>query len=244
MNSASELQALFVLCNDFKAEVKSLTEKVEALSAAQTTSQVCNCSKEIKEIQEEITDLVDFQIEESAKASNELDLVDKAMDRLFSRTNDLRSNQMKLDSKVKMLSAPRAHSVSVNRTPPQFARSNQNQSPKPDRVRKQERICYNCRKPGHLAVSCRKSNPRMEGLCAPRPPKTNLRVRFQNTDPEASSVDVAAEPEVSAAFGTVLVPVQDDGSYEPFVYPNGSSNHLMKNYSWAELNRGFTPFNT
>ena len=150
---------------------------------------------------------------------------------------------MKLESKIKFLNAPEAHSVSVHSKLPQFARSNQNQRSRPDQIRQpRERICYNCRKPGHLAVSCRKSNPRMEGLCAPRPPKTNLRVRFQNTDPEASSVDVAAEPEVSAAFGTVLVPIQENGFYEPYVYPNGSSNPMLKNYSWAELNRAVTPY--
>ena len=234
MSSASEVQALFVLCQNLKAEVKSLTEKVEALSAAQTTSHNCNCANDIKEIQDEITDLVDFQIEESAKSEKELDLVDKAMDRLFSRTNDLRTDQTKLVNQLKVLSDPQAMSVSVNRQgEPQCSRSSQNRRP---------RICYNCRKPGHLAINCLKSNPRVKGLCAPCPPKTNLRVRFNDQDPAANSVDVAAEPEVSATFGTVIVPIQDDGSYQPFVYPNGSTNHLMKNYSWAELNRGFTPY--
>ena len=54
MNNESEVQALFVLCRDLKQQVQTLTEKVEALSAAQTTSQNCNCSSEISEIQEEI----------------------------------------------------------------------------------------------------------------------------------------------------------------------------------------------
>ena len=238
MNKESNIQALFMLCNDLKAEVKSLTEKFEALSAAQTTSQVCNCSKEIKEVQEEITDLVDFQIEESAKANKELDLVDKAMDRLFNRTNDLKTNQTKLESQLKGLSAPQAMSISVNRQgQPQVSKSSQNRRPR-------VRICYNCRRPGHLASDCLKSNPRLRGLSAPPPPKTKRTVHFESQDPATNSVDVEMEPVVSATFGTVIVPVQDDGSYEPFVYPNGSTNHLMKDYSWAELNRGFTPFST
>ena len=154
MNKENEVKALFVLCQDLKAQVKSLTEKVEALSAAQTTSKNCNCSKEIEEIQVEITDLVDFQIEESAKASKELDLVDQGVDRLFNRTNDLRTNQMKLESKVNLLIAPEANTISVNRKQPQFARSRHNQRSKPDQVRRQVRICYNCRQPGHMAANC------------------------------------------------------------------------------------------
>ena len=245
MSTESDVQALFVLCQDLKEQVKLLTEKVEALSVAKTTSDDCNCSLDIKEIQEEITDLVDFQIEESAKASKELDLVDNAMDRLFNRTNDLRTSQMKLESKLKVLSAPQAQSFSVSRqNPPRFAKSSQNQRSRPDQVRRRVRICYNCRNPGHLASNCLKSNPRLKGLSAPPPPKTKLKVRFENTDPESNSVDVAAKPEVSATFGTVIVPVQADGSYQPFIYPNGSTNHLMKDYSWAELNKGFTPFST
>ena len=155
------------------------------------------------------------------------------MDRLFNRTNDLN----------KKLSATQAQSFSVSRqSPPRFAKSNQNQRSKPDQVRRQVRICYNCRRPGHLALNCLKSNPRLKGLSAPPPPKTKLKVRFENTEPESNSVDVAAEPEVSATFGTVIVPVKADGNYTPFVYPNGSSNPMMKNYSWAELNRAVTPY--
>ena len=163
------------------------------------------------------------------------------MDRLFSRTNDLRTNQDKLEGKLNLLSAPNAQSFSVVRQP-QFARSS-NQRSMPEQF-KRPRVCYNCRRPGHLASNCLKSNPRLRGLSAPPPPKTKRTVHFESQDPATNSVDVAMEPVVSATFGTVIVPVQDDGSYQPFVYPNGSTNHLMKDYSWAELNRGFTPFNT
>ena len=241
MNKENEVKALFVLCQDLKAQVKNLTEKVEALSEVQTTSN-CNCSKEIYEIQVEITDLVDFQIEESAKADKELDLVDKAMDRLFSRTNDLRNNQMTLESKVKMLSAPQAHSISVNRTAqPQFTKSNQSQRTRPDQFRRQVRICYNCKKPGHFAASCTKPNPR-QPLSAGYHPKTKLSVQFQTQEPETNSVQNVSDPEVNATFGTVKVPVQANGFYTPYVYPNGSSNPMLKNYSWAELNKPATPY--
>ena len=72
MNLENEIISLSVLCQDLKNQVKILANKVEALSAAQATSANCNCSEQISEIQVEITDLVDFQIEESAKTSKEL----------------------------------------------------------------------------------------------------------------------------------------------------------------------------
>ena len=139
-----------------------------------------------------------------------------------------------------MLGSYVAHSVSVHSKLPQFARSNRNQRSRPDQVRQQVRVCYNCRRPGHLALNCLKSNPRLKGLCAPLPPKPILHVQFETQEPEANLVQ--PEPRVSTTFGTVLVPVQEDGNYQPFVYPTGSSNHLLKNYSWADLNRGCTPY--
>ena len=241
MNKDIKTNALFVLCQDLKDQIKLLTDKVEALSEAQTTSNNCGCSKDIEEIQVEITDLVDFQIEESAKASKELDLVDNAMDRLFNRTNDLQKDQKKLANKVKMLSAPQANSVSVNRVvQPQFARSSRSQRSRPDQNRRQVRVCYNCRKEGHFAKDCKKHNPR-QPLSAGAP-KPTLSSRPKNKQPAANSVDNSAEPEISVAFGTVIVPVQENGQYTPFVYPNGSSNHLFKNYSWTELNKAVTPY--
>ena len=41
MNSASEVKALFVLCQDLKNQVKLLTDKVNALSEAQTHHGEC-----------------------------------------------------------------------------------------------------------------------------------------------------------------------------------------------------------
>ena len=79
-----------------------------------------------------------------------------------------------------------------------------------------------------MAANCHKPNPR----------------KVNSKTPETNSVQVLSdpEPEVSATFGTVLVPVQENGHYTPFVYPNGSSNPMLKNYSWAELNKAVTPY--
>ena len=61
MTKDKELKSMFIMLQDLKSQIKLLTDKVEALSEAQATPNNCNCSKDIEEIQVEITDLVDFQ---------------------------------------------------------------------------------------------------------------------------------------------------------------------------------------
>ena len=216
MNQDKLIEALFVLCKDLQSQIKALSEVKQSC---------CQHCKAIDEVKEEIQSHVEFNAEEIAKVNSELDLVDKGMDRLFNRTNDLN----------KKLSATPAQSFSVSRqNPPQFAKSSNNQRSKADQVRRQIRVCYNCRKPGHMAANCHKTNPRKVNS---RAPETNSVQILSDPEPITS-----VEPEVSVTFGTVLVPVQENGNYQPFVYPNGSSNPMLKNYSWAELNRPVTPY--
>ena len=231
MNQNKQIEALFVLCKDLQSQIKALSEVKQSC---------CQHCKVIDEVKEEIQSHVEFNAEEIAKVNSELDLVDKGMDRLFNRTNDLN----------KKLSATPAQSFSVSRqNPPQFAKSSHNQRSKPDQVRRQVRICYNCKRPGHLAARCHKTNPRLQGLNEP-PHKLKLSDQLKNKQPQANSVQPEAdqsqgpEHEVSLMFGTTMVAIESNGNYTPFVYPNGSSNHMLKDYTYEELNRKVTPFGT
>ena len=169
MTKDKELKAVFIMMQELKSKISSLEGQVKALSEANpSTSPCCIHCKEVEQVQEEIKDLVEFQVAETAKVEAELDLIDTGMERLFHRTNNLQENQaeqvdkfLEMETRLKKLSAPQANSVSVNRVNlPQFARSNQSQSSRPDQTRRpQERICYNCRKPGHFAKTCLKPNP-------------------------------------------------------------------------------------
>ena len=68
-----------------------------------------------------------------------------------------------------------AHTFSVTRQkPPEFARSSKSQRSRPIQVRRnrapqvrKERLCYNCRKEGHLAKDCNRPNPRSQHLTVP-----------------------------------------------------------------------------
>ena len=242
----SQMEAILVLCENLQRQVNGLTNKVNYLTNKESSVSCCIHCKKVDNIHKEVQSHINFNADEIAKINSELDLVDKGMDRLFNRTNDL----------DKRLSGPKAQTFSVrNQNLPQFARSKPMYRSRPDQVRKHDRfenkprLCYNCRKEGHLAINCPKPNPRLQALSEPQSPtKPKLIDQLKKKLPEANSMQPEAvqtqetEPEISVTFGTVLMPVQEDGNYKPFVYPNGSSNPMLKNYSWAELNRPVTPY--
>ena len=101
-----------------------------------------------------------------------------------------------------------------------------------------------------MARKCHKPNPRLKDLSASQPLKPTLSSILKRKMPEANLVQPEADqiletvPETSVVFGTARVPVEANGNYTPFVYPNGSSNHMLKGYSYEELNRGSTPYGT
>ena len=96
--------------------------------------------------------------------------------------------------------------------------------------------------------SLSEANPRypLSAEVLPKPKLSEQMKRKSAPEPKSYFVQIGPElvPESSVEFGTALVPDQNSGNYTPFVYPNGSSNHMMKDYSWAEINRGFTPYGT
>ena len=101
---------------------------------------------------------------------------------------------------------------------------------KPLQVRcHRERLCYNCRRPGHEARQCSKPNPRNENLSAsPRPTLTGI---LKRKLPVANSVQPNAEPESQAQSLSV-------GAYEPRV----SLNPRLAGYDMNKLGICVTPY--
>ena len=178
MTKDKELKAIFIMMQDLKNQVKILSDKVAVLSEARHKTGNCqSCSKAIQDVQQEVQDFVNFRVDEAAKMDEELSLVDKAMDRLLSCTNDLRDIQkdqqkklVNFETKLEKLCAPQTNCISVHKKPPQFSRSAQCRRSKPDQFRR-VRICYNCRREGHKAKDCPKPNPRSQNLRTPPKPR-------------------------------------------------------------------------
>ena len=204
-------------------KIENLMSEVKVLRESKSTC--CVHCKKIEAVQEKLRDVIKIQSSETTKVSAELDLVDKGMDRLFNRTNDLQKKQaeqvddfLEIKARLVKLSVQPAQSFLVSKQkPPEFARTSANQRSRPDQVRRpQIRVCYNCRKAGHLAVSCLKPNPRSP-LSAGPSPKPTLTGMMKKKLPVANSVEVNTD--------------QSQAEFTPFVYPNGTTNHMLKDYS-------------
>ena len=106
MNSASEVKALFVLCQDLKNQVKLLTDKVSALSEAQAHHGECTkCIQAGLILHDDMRTLEEFHMEELARIGKhfdeELASTDETVKNLCDQTNEL---DLKLASQVdKML---------------------------------------------------------------------------------------------------------------------------------------------
>ena len=94
MTKDKELKAVFLMMQELKSKVSTLESQVKALNETKTSiSNCCEHCKEVQTVQDELKDLVNFQISETAKVEEELNLIDTGMDRVFHRTNDLQERQ-------------------------------------------------------------------------------------------------------------------------------------------------------
>ena len=177
------------MMQELKAKVSNLEGQIKVLSEARPSASGCciHC-KDIKAIQEEVENHIEFNAKEIATVNSELDQVNNNIDDIAIRTDELEDNQtsqikfnMMLEHKVAVqvdkllevevkLQKPQvqAQSFSVTRQkPPEFSRSNKRSEPTQVRWSPRPRVCYNCRRAGHLAKYCRKLNPRLQNLSAP-----------------------------------------------------------------------------
>ena len=184
------------MMQELKSKVLSLEAQIKSLSGTKSgTSACCVHCKTIEEVQEEIENHIAFNANEIANVNSEFDQVSKSIEEWSQRTDELEDNQMSqikfnimLQDKVAAqvdkllelevrLQKPQVQAQTfsvVRQTPPQFARSSPYQRSRPNQVRRQIRTCYNCRKPGHLARNCQKTNPRLQILSEHIPPRLKL----------------------------------------------------------------------
>ena len=172
------------MMQELKSQISSLESQVKTLSEVrQISASCCKHCKSIKEVKEEVQTHIEFNAKEIATVSSELDQVNNNLEDIALRTDELEDNQtsqikfnIMLQDKVarqvdKLLELEvrvrkpqvQAQSFSVSRQkPPEFSRSDKRSEPTQIRWSPRPRVCYNCRKTGHLARNCHKPNPRID----------------------------------------------------------------------------------
>ena len=189
MTKDKELKAIFVMMQELRSKISSLENQVKTLSEVKQNSvSCCRHCKDIGAIQEEIENHIEFNAKEIATVCSELDQVNNNIEDISLRTDELEDNQtsqikfnimlqdkvakqvdkfLELEVRVRKPQV-QAQSFSVSRQkPPEFSRSSKRSEPTQVRWSPRPRVCYNCRRAGHLAKYCHKPNPRLQNLSAP-----------------------------------------------------------------------------
>ena len=189
MTKDKELKAIFIMMQELRAKVSNLEGQIKTLSeTGPSASGCCRHCKDIETTQEEVENHIEFNAKEIAIVNSELDQVNNNLEDIALRTDELEDNQtsqikfnimlqdkvarqvdkfLELEVRVRKPQV-QAQSFSVSRQkPPEFSRSDKRAEPTQVRWSPRPRVCYNCRRAGHLAKYCHKPNPRIQNLCAP-----------------------------------------------------------------------------
>ena len=224
MTKDKELKALFVMCSDLKAQVKALSEEVKALREARTAPE--KILESIHQINEDITYTGKY--------------AEKHITRLGADIEEIREHVQEHEEWRKAaIKRVVAIEDNVLKGKANYVRSNmperfqQRQHQRPVHIRqRRERVCYNCRKPGHEARQCQKPNPRNQNLSAPDNSKPTLSGILKKKLPENNSVE-KSEPESNEQAQSLSV-----GAYQPRI----SLNPRLAGYDMNKLGIHVTPY--
>ena len=149
--------ALFKLCTEFRKEIDTLRAEIKELRDARTAPE--KMLESMNDLSEDIMNAGDYAETEVIRLDTELSKVRKHVEENEKgRAIDIQKIRA-LETRV---FRGQANSV---RQIPERDHQKQRQYRKP-----WVRICYNCRKPGHIAMCCPKPNPRKENLSANHKP--------------------------------------------------------------------------
>ena len=223
MTKDKELKALFIMCSDLKAQVKALSEEVKALREARNDPE--KILERVSQLSEDLTYTGKY--------------AEKHITRLGENINEIREHVQEHEEwreaavkRVVALEADmlkgKANSVRSNR--PERVKQEQYRRQRQYRQRR-ERICYNCRKPGHEARQCDRPNPRNQNLSASNRP--TLSGILKKKLPEGNSVEPSQEPESNEQAQSLSV-----GAYQPRI----SENPRLAGYDMNKLGIHVTPY--
>ena len=144
------MNALFIMCTALKKEVEELRAEVKALRDARHAPK--QMLESMNHLSEDIESAVDFQVKEIARLETDL--------------NEVREH-VKVEEGSRRITVQKIKALETavyNGKGKVFSVQNSSRHQKPQYNRPhqfRERICYNCRRPGHEARNCNKPNPRL-----------------------------------------------------------------------------------
>ena len=224
MAEKKAMTSLFKLCTSLQNEVAELRAEIRELRESRETFIPRPVAESVLTLTNGVYDAIDYTEKEIARLETDLSEIrehveggEKWRKEAVKRVTALEANVLQ----------GKANSV----RPSMPERGQQRQYRKPFQVRQyRERICYNCRRPGHEARQCSKPNPRNENLSAsPRPTLSGI---LKKKLPEDNSVQPNAEPETNEQAQSLSV-----GAYEPRV----SLNPRLAGYDINKLGICVTP---
>ena len=224
MADKKAMTALFKMCTELKKEVETLREEVKELRDARTAPE--KILESMNHLSEDIINAGDYAEKEIIRLDTDLSEI---------RKNVEASEKCRRTTIQKI----RALETSVYRG----QASSRRQRPERDQQRRGQfrkpwvRVCYNCRKPGHIAMCCPKPNPRNEILSAS--PKPTLSGILKRKLPEANSVQPNAETEPRKQVQSLSVGVANiKERYEPRI----SLNPRLAGYDMNKLGICVVPY--
>ena len=189
MAEKKAMTSLFKLCTSLQNEVAELRAEIRELRESRETFIPRPVAESVLTLTNGVNDAIDYTEKEIARLETDLSEVREHVEAGEKWRKIAVERVIALEANV---FRGRANTVK-----PEGDHRRQRQYRKPEQARKPwVRVCYNCRKPGHLAMCCPKPNPRKENLSAnPKPTLAGiLKRKLPEPEPrkQAQSLSVGA----------------------------------------------------
>ena len=227
MADKKAMNALFIMCTALKKEVEELRAEVKELHESRETFVPRPVAESVLTLTNVYNDAIEYSEKEVTRLETDIDEIREHVKEHEEWRKAAVERVVALETNVLK---GKANSVRPN-IPERFQ---QKYHRKPVQVRqRRERLCYNCRKPGHEARQCNKPNPRNQNLSAPDNNKPTLSGILKRKLPESNLVKPSTEPESNKQAQSLSV-----GAYEPRI----SLNPRLAGYDMNKLGICVTPY--
>ena len=202
MADKKAMNALFIMCTALKKEVEELRAEVKELRESRETFIPRPVAESVLTLTNGYNDAIEYSEQEIARLETDMNEIREHVEEGEKWRKAAVERVVALENVLK----GKANSVRSN-IPERFQ---QKHYKRPVQVRqRRERLCYNCRKPGHEARQCNKPNPRNQNLSAPDNNKPTLSGILKRKLPESN---LGSEP-----YNYYLAPIGISLTHSQFI---------------------------